>query len=85
LPVGFGGGDIDPFLSQAPQVFGSMTRIDDVKCAITFFEPILDERHQDAIFLFLRVEEGTHVAGTIEYGSGQSYRLHRIRRHGFSQ
>ncbi len=76
LPAALGGRDIDALLLQAPKVIRPAPGINNMEGPIAFLEPVLDERHEHPVLLFLRVEEGTDVAGTAQRGAGKLYGLH---------
>jgi hypothetical protein len=61
-----GPGDIDSRLLQAPHVVLPPVGVDEVKCAITLLETLLDEGEQHSVFFLLAVEERTDVPLAIE-------------------
>src|SRR5579864_5802569 len=72
----------NPRSTQASEMVLRETRIDNVKCLLTAFNPFADEGQQYTVLLIRRMEEGTNVALSTKRRVGKMDRLfgsrHRI-------
>ena len=80
LPARFGGGHIDPRLSQPSDMLIPTLGVDDMERPIPALEALLDEREEDSILLVTVAKERTHVAARVDYGSAEPH-LERVTIH----